>query len=526
MFGGLAAAVVSLPLALAYGEASGLGAIAGLYGAVCLGLMAAVFGGTYTMISGPVAPVTIVIAIAISDTQSLSEIVTIIVMAGAIQLLLGVLGVARYLSYTPYSVVSGFMSGIGVIIMVMQVRPFLGHLVSFEGLVETVLEWREAVVGVNWSALVVAGVTLATGLAWPRRLAQILPSAAAALFVGMVVGTLWLNDIPVIGDIPTGVFDMNAPDLSVDALVDAVQPAATIALVGSADILLTALIVQSMTHQKNDPSRDLFGQGIGHITAGLLGGAPGGASIATIANIRVGARTRISGVFCALVLLMLVLGLGKYAAHVPHAVLAGILMKVGWDFIDWRFISRIHRVQREHLVIMATTLGLTVLVDLITAVAIGLVVAALTHARQLERLELDSVVSTPILDQQLLASDDVTEVSCDPFAARTCLVALRGSFTVASSQKLINSIGEDIKDHEVVLLDFSETVHIDDSAALLVEFLIEVAVAQHTETVVLGLTDRVAESLHALGVLRLVPEDRFVGTMDEALDLLTRLLKA
>lgn len=188
LLGGLVAAVVSLPLALAYGEASGLGAIAGLYGAVCLGLMAALFGGTYTMISGPIAPATIVIAIAISDTQNLSEIVTIIVMAGVIQILLGVLGVARYVSYTPYSVVSGFMSGIGVIIMVMQVRPFLGHPVGFEGLVETVLEWREAVVGVNWSALAVASVTLATGLAWPRRLAQVLPSTVAALFVGMVVG--------------------------------------------------------------------------------------------------------------------------------------------------------------------------------------------------------------------------------------------------------------------------------------------------------------------------------------------------
>ena len=528
VFGGLIAAVVSLPLALAYGEASSLGAVAGLYGAVCLCLMAAVFGGTRTMISGPIAPNAVAVAIVISQyAQSFSETVTIIVMAGAIQLLLGALKVGRFVSYTPYSVISGFMSGIGVIIMVLQIRPFLGLPVGSNGVVETILSWQDAVAGVNLSALAVASVTLAIGLAWPRRLQEVLPSAVGALLVGTALGALWLRDIPVIGEVPTGMPQLHMPDLAFDTLLHAVQPSATIALIGSIDILLTALIVQSMTHQRYDPDRDLLGQGIGHIAAGILGGCPGGASIGTIANIRAGARSRVSGAFCAMVLLALVLGLGSHVSLVPHAVLAGILMKVGWDFIDWRFVTRIHRVQREHLVIMVTTLALTVFLDLITAIALGLVIAALGSARQFERLELDSIISTPLLDRQFLgASDEARAALDDPFAARAVLVALRGSFTVASSQKLINTIGEDIKDHEIVILDFSDTTHIDDSAALVVEFLVEAAAAQGTETVVMGLTDPVAEGLHALDVLQPVPEDHFVETLDEARDLTIRLLSA
>jgi len=242
-----------------------------------------------------------------------------------------------------------------------------------------------------------------------------------------------------------------------------------------------------------------------------------------VVNLRAGGRTPVSGALRAAILLALVLGLGRYVEAIPHAALAGILMKVGWDIIDWRFLTRIHRVQREHLLVMLITLGLTVFLDLITAVAIGLIAAGMASARQFERLQMDSVVSVPLLDRSFFGAQD-DEETADAFSARVGLVALRGSFTVASANKLISTISVDVRDHEVVILDFSDTVYMDDSAALVVEQLIDSAMAESTEVIVMGLEGRPAITLQALNALQHVPSDRFVKTEDEARVVAQRLL--
>ena len=245
----------------------------------------------------------------------------------------------------------------------------------------------------------------------------------------------------------------------------------------------------------------------------------------------------------AFLLLALVLGLGRYVEPIPLAALAGVLMKVGWDIIDWRLLSRVHRIRRDHLVVMAMTLALTVFVDLITAVAIGLIAAGMSHARRLERMELDSVVSVPILDRTFFGGATGggagAEVPArrsparrarkrgrdDPYSARVGLVALKGSFTVASSHKLVSVIGADIKDHEVTIFDFSGATYVDDSAAMVIEQLIEVAGRQETEVIVMGATGQVAESLHTLDVLQHVPDGHEVETLDEARELARNLLR-
>ena len=301
----------------------------------------------------------------------------------------------------------------------------------------------------------------------------------------------------------------------------------TIALLGSIDSLLTSLIADSMTRTRHESNRELVGQGIGNVVAGLIWGLPGaGATMGTVVNIRAGGRTPVSGVLRSAILLGLVLGLGKYVEAIPHAVLAGILMKVGWDIIDWRFLTRVLRVQREHLLVMLITLGLTVFLDLVTAVAIGLIAAGMASARQIERLELDSVVSVPLLDRSFLGNQqDQDEDETDAFSARVGLVALRGRFSVASSNKLINGLSVDIRDHEVVILDFSDTVYMDDSAALVVEQMIDTAIAEDTECIVMGLSGSPAATLQTLNVLQHVPEDHFAATLDDAREIARRLLQ-
>ena len=533
IFGGITTAVVGLPVALAFGVASGLGAVAGIYGAIAVGFFAAVFGGTRGQISGPTGPMSVAMAVIVTiHAETLTEAFTIAIMAGAIQVLLGVLRIGRFVAYTPYSVISGFMSGIGIIIIIMQVLPFIGESTVSGGPRGAISAWPDVMrqLGyVNLSALAVSVATLAVIVLWPDRLSRFFPSTLAALLVGSLIGVLWLTGIPVIGEVPTGLPTLRMPSVSPDFLLRSFEPALTIALLGSIDSLLTSLIADSMTRSRHNANRELVGQGIGNMVAGFVGGIPGaGTTPSTVVNIRAGGQTRIAGALWALVLLAMVLGLGKYVEAIPHAVLAGILMKVGWDIIDWRFLTRLRRIQLEHLLVMLMTLGLTVFVDLITAVVIGLIAAGMASARQFERMELDNVVSVPLLDRTFLFAnagppdDDSEEV--DPFSARVGIVSLRGSFSVASSNKLITAISADISEHEVVILDFSDTIYIDDSAALVVEQMIDTAIEQDTDCIIMGMSGPTVSSLHALNVLQRVPQNQFADTLDEARDIAERIL--
>ncbi len=522
VFGGLTSAVVGIPVALGFGIVSGLGPLAGMYGAIAVGFFAAVFGGTRSQISGPTGPMAVAMAVIVTSyADSLAEAFTIAIMAGLLQILLGTIRIGRFVAYTPYSVISGFMSGIGLIILILQSLPFLGASVAEGGPLAAIRAWPEAIGNLNIGAAVIATATLVVGVFWPTRLRKYLPPTLVALGVGTVIGLLWAGEVPVIGDVPTGLPEFRFPVFSVDLVLGALQPAFTLALLGSIDSLLTSLIADSMTRTSHKPNRELIGQGIGNMVAGFLGGLPGaGATMGTVVNLRAGGRTPVSGMIRSAVLLALVLGLGDLVESIPHAVLAGILMKVGWDIIDWRFLTRIHRIQRDHLLVMIVTLGLTVFLDLVTAVILGLLVAGMVAARQFERLELDSVLSVPLLDQSFLDDHEG-----DDFSARVGLVAFRGSFTVASSGKMISTVSVDIRDHEVVILDFSKTSFIDDSAALVIEQLIDSAIAEDTDCIVVGLTGTPASVVDALDVLRHVPTDRIVADIEEGRRVAHRLLE-
>ena len=515
LFGGITSTVVALPVSLAFGVASGLGAAAGLYGAIAVGFFAAVFGGTRSQISGPTAPMAVAMSVIItSHASNLTEALTVVMAGGLLQVLFGVLGIGRFIAYTPHVVVSGFMTGIGIIVMLIQTLPFLGAPTASGGAMGAVRAWPEALANVNLSALVIAGATLAIGALWPRRLTRVVPGSLVALIAGTLLGVLVFRGAPVIGDVPSGLPQLHLPAPSAGFLLRALQPALILALLGSVDSLLTSLVADSLTGTRHNPDRELVGQGLGNLVAGLFGGVPGaGATMGTVTNIRAGGQTRMSGVIRAVLLLGLVLGLGRYVEPIPHAVLAGILMKVGWDIVDWRMVLRLHRIRREHLMVLLLTLVLTVFVDLVTAVAIGLIAAGMAHARQLERLELDSVVSVPLLDQTFLSDSGP---AADPYSARVGLIALRGSFTVASAQKLVRVIGPDIKDHEVVIFDFSGATYVDDSAAMLIRQLLDLAGEEETPCVIMGLAGAVDDTLRALDVLRGVPAAQVVATLDEA----------
>ena len=526
LFGGLTAAVVTLPLALAFGVASGLGAIAGLYGAIIVGFFAALFGGTNTQISGPTAPLAVAISVVfITADGDLEKALFVVILAGIFQILIGLLRLGSFVAYTPYPVIAGFTTGVGGIILFVNTLPLLGAPHALGGPLSALRQWPSALTDINLSALILGGSAIGISALWPKRLHTFLPASIVALLVGTVLGVTVFTDAPVIGEVPTGLFDIVLPSFSFGLLADSALPALTIALIASINSLLTALVGDSMTGDDHKPNQELIGAGLGNVLAGFFGAIPGaGATTCTVANIRAGGRSKMAGVVCASVILILVLGAGRYVDRIPHAVLAGVLAKVGLDIVDWRFFARFRIIQREHFIVMIITTGLAVFVDLVTAVGIGLIAAALTSARQFEKLELDSIVSVPLLDTSFLSLDDDDGDDFDMFSAQVGLVALRGTFTVASAKQMTTTIGLDIREHEVVILDFSDTVYLDQSASLVVGRLIDTALAENTECIVMGLDGTPKTNLESMNVLRRVDEDHFADSLDEARELARQLI--
>ncbi len=497
LFGGVTAAVVALPLALAFGVASGLGPMAGLYGAVAVGFFAAVFGGTSAQVSGPTGPMTIIVAAVVAQyADRLETAFAIVFLGGAIQALFGLLRVGKYVSYTPYSVISGFMSGIGVIIILLEILPFLGLEAVGSAPIDALLALPVLASQANIDALLIAVTSLTLMIFWPKNLNSIVPAPLIALLAGTCLSLTLAPSAPIIGSVPTGLPDLHLPIFSILDLPAIIQPAFVLALLGSIDSLLTSLVADSITRTQHDSNRELIGQGIGNMAAGILGALPGaGATMRTVVNVRAGGHSKLSGVIHAAILLALVLGLGPLTEKIPLAALAGILMKVGWDIIDWGYLTRVHVAPREKVVVMFVTLGLTVFVDLITAVAVGLVLAGFVTAKWMESEELKGLSAlTP-------ANDLLEKGKYVSLTERVNVISLSGRFSYASARQLTRRVGALMSGYEVIILDFTHAAGIDTSAAMAIDEMIQSAQSHKIHCVLAGISSPSERVLESLGVL-------------------------
>ena len=410
IFGGVTAGIVALPLALAFGiqafggvgdpSAASMGALAGLVGATMLGFFAALFGGTHSQISGPTGPMTVVTATLISGAWAstggnISSVLISMALAGLFcglfQILFGIIKLGKYIRYIPYPVLSGFMSGIGVIIILQQIYPLLG-LKGSGSMIDLLVGLPAAVSGgISVTALLLGLATIAIIFLFPLITKKV-PATLVALIVVTVVSLFCdMPDNLTIGLIPSGLplpfFAGSAVDLgSVDwgmALKASVIPGLTLAGLGSIDTLLTSVVADNITKTKHNSNKELIGQGIGNAVAGLFCGLPGaGATMRTVVNVKSGGRTQISGMVHALLLLAVLLGLGSLVKYVPLSVLAGILITVGWGIIDFRGFKDLLKIPRADAVVLIVVFLVTVFVDLLTAVGIGMVIACVLFMKR------------------------------------------------------------------------------------------------------------------------------------------------
>ena len=422
LFGGLTAAVVALPLGLAFGVASGMGPTAGIYGAIILGLFASLFGGTPTQISGPTGPMTVVMASAVITLHHDIHLIAVtVILAGLFQILFGVFKLGKFVRYIPYPVISGFMSGIGIIIMVLQINPYLG-LVSDASVVHTLVNLPSHLPEIRPSSFVLATLTLLIVLFTPQKIARIIPTPLIALFTLTPLSIALGLEVTTIGEIPASLPDMVRPSLDLAHYRTVITLGFTLAILGMLDTLLTSIVADSITHTKHQPNRELIGQGIGNALCGLFGAIPGaGATMRTVINVKSGGTTRLSGIIHSITLLLVILFLAPIASQIPMAVLAGILMKVGIDILDYRFFRIWRESPRSDLTVMMVVFLTTVFIDLITAVGVGILLASLLIVYRITR------------ETQVILENSSTSGTAYSLGKDTHLLRIDGAFFFGSS---------------------------------------------------------------------------------------------
>ncbi len=525
VLGGITAAGVTLPVAIGYGVLSGLGPVAGMYGAVAVGIFASLFGGTRGLVYGPNLAITVIMGVVVAEyADSLAQAATIGILAGLIQIAFGLLGLGRYASYIPTSLTSGIFTAFGTLIIVKQTFPSLGLATPRGSFLDNIMAWPEAVRDVNLDALALTAACIALSFLWRGRLLRLSPAPFVVLVAGVLAGMFLFRDAPTVGEIPSGLPDIQLSAISLEFFLRVLQPAFIMALLGSITTFILALRIDAITGTQHKPNRELFGQGLGNVAAGFTGGLAGSMALGSVVNALSGGRSPVAGLTVAGIILAAALFLSPVAERIPFAVLAAILMVTALNVIDWRFIKRIHRISRSYAFVMLLTFGLVLFVDFTAALVIGLVVAALAGSRRLEGLETAAVVSVPLLDRAVLEDEDWDDED-DPFQARTGLVVFPDRVTVASARELSRILRLDIRGHQYSIFDMSRTVYLDDSAAAMMGDLVGVAMARQSRTIVIaGMNQTVADTVRSMGVLDRVPTENLAADVEEAKQIIRPLL--
>ncbi|EML0298223.1 TPA: SulP family inorganic anion transporter [Vibrio parahaemolyticus] len=526
IFGGVTTAIISLPLALAFGVASGAGAEAGLWGAIMVGLFASLFGGSNTLISEPTGPMTVIMTAVLTSMMAkypetgMAMTFTVVMMAGAFQILLGTLKMGKYVTLMPYSVISGFMSGIGVILIILQLSPLLGHAAPTGGVLGTLSALPETISNLKFNELFLGLLTLGILFLFPKKYRKYVPAQLVALVAVTLLSVMLFDteDIRRIGEIPAGLPSLVAPHIDPNMFVEMVIDALVLGTLGCIDTLLTAVIGDSLTRKEHDSDKELRGQGLANMISGLFGALPGaGATMGTVTNIQVGARSPLSGVVRALVLALVVLVAGGLTEPIPMAVLAGIAVYVGFNILDWSFIQRAHKVSFSGMAIMYGVMLLTVFVDLIVAVGLGVFVSNIMIIERLSREQARQVKAISDADEDDVPLTDSERGLLDRANGRVLFFYLSGPM-IFSVSKAISRQHTSISDYDVMILDLTDVPMLDVTVGLALENAIKDALDARCEVYLLCPNQRTREQLEKFHVIDLVPDNNMYQFRYEALN--------
>jgi SulP family sulfate permease len=517
LFGGMTAAVVALPMALAFGVASGAGAGAGLWGAVLVGFFAALFGGTPTLISEPTGPMTVVMTAiiagltALNPENGLAMAFTVVMLAGLFQVIFGLLRLGKYITMMPYTVISGFMTGIGVILIILQTAPFLGQASPKGGVIGTLQSIPDLLTKINPVETGLALMTLGILFFMPSQVKKFVPPQLIALIFGTFVSLTFFGNVDIrrIGEIPTGLPSLHLPTFSGGELRLMFVNGLVLGMLGCIDALLTSVVADSLTRTEHNSDKELIGQGLGNIASGLFGGIAGaGATMGTVVNIQSGGRTALSGITRSLILLVVVLWAAPLTANIPLAVLAGIAFKVGLNIMDWDFLKRVHRISWKAAGILYGVIILTVFVDLMVAVGVGIFVANILTIDKLSELRSKSVKTITDADDEIVLSPEEKQV-LDVANGRILLFHLSGPM-IFGVAKAIAREHNAINQYDILILDLSEVPILGVTSSLAIENAIKEAVDNRRQVFIVGANGKIKRRLENLGIGKIIPPQHWL----------------
>lgn len=490
IFGGLNAAIIALPQALAFGVATGFGADAGVWGAIILCLTAGILGTKVPMISGITGPSAIVIAsIMHALNKDINSVLVIMVMAGILQMALSLTKLTQIVKYVPYPVISGFMNGVGTIIIIMQLNPLLG-LKPFSNTIESIEHIVTSLHTMNVAAFLLGLLTLVIVFAIPKRLNKYIPSQILALIVCTLISIKLGLNIPKISEVSIALPAFKLPETNLHDIITYFHYAITLAIILSSETLLTGLVCNSLTKTQLSPRTLLASQGFGNILCSITGSLPGAAAtMRTVAALKSGASTKIAAIVCPIVLVILLFKFSNFVAEIPLCVLAGILIKIGYDIIDVKLLKVLKLASKEDKYVLAVVFLLTVFYNLIVAVGAGITLAALLYAKKLAD-------SAKLIHKEVYDADIVKlerEVERD-YKLKIRVVHINGQFFFGSATQLISQFDEILGTRYLILnCDFEEKL--DISALFAFEDIVLRLQSQHIKLVLVLKNEEIYKQL-------------------------------
>ena len=490
LLGSLNSAIVALPQALAFGVATGFGASAGVWGAIILCMIAGLIGGKIPLVSGITGPVTIVIAsIMHALNADISSVILVIFMAGILQIILALTSLPAIVKYVPYPVISGFMNGIGVIIILMQLNPLIGCPVM-SNTINSIGAFFHNLHNINTDALLIGVLTLAIVFAVPKRFNKIIPSQAIALVICTFISIKMGLNVDRISEISLNMPALTLPKTGLHEIITYFHYAVTLAIVLSAESLLTVLVADSLIKTKTSSRSMLLGQGLGNLVCALSGALPGSAAtMRTVAAINTGSTTRITAIINPLILLFLLFQLSGFVAQIPLAVLAGILIKIGYDIIDVKLIKVIKFAPKDDLYVLCLVFVLTVFYNLIVAVGAGITCAALLYAKR--TADSAKLVHKTVYDKDIAKLEKLLDKD---YKHKIRVVHIDGQFFFGSATQLVSQF-EDIWGTKYLILDYSSDAKLDISAIFALEDIIIRLKAQGVKTLLVLKSDIIFKQL-------------------------------
>lgn len=513
ILGGLNAAIITLPQALAFGVVTGFGASAGIWGAIILSFIAGILGTKIPMISGVTGPVAIVVAsIMHALNKDLGAVVFIVFLAGVIQILLSLTKLPEVVKYVPYPVISGFMNGVGVIIIIMQLNPLLG-IAPCSNTIESIETVCKSVSSLNIEAFAIGALTLLIVFLFPKKWNKYVPSQILALIICTFVSIKTGLHVSKISEISVSMPAITMPQTNLHDLITYFHYAITLAVILSSESLLTGLVCTSITKVQLPPKRLLSAQGIGNICCALTGTLPGSAAtMRTVAALRTGASTKLAAVVTSFVLVLLIYKFSGFVAEIPLAVLAGILIKIGYDIIDTKFLKVIKLAPKDDLYVLILVFLLTVFYNLIVAVGAGITLAALLYAKK--AADKAKLVNKEVYDKDIMKLEKVLEKD---YRHKIRVVHINGAFFFGSATQLISQFDELLGTRYLILVYDSDDL-LDISAVFALEDIVLRLKSQHIKILMVINNEEVHKQLQQYGITEQIGENRVYFSEIEAIE--------